>query len=390
MPDMFTSELLNNIHFIRSVFQSAPIAIALIEMPDLRYLIANNKYCGLLASGITSETIAGKTVHEVLPTPNEEGLAALHLAHQKLESTTFGTLKSISMASTETFWTGAVFPLARKANGNTWVIGIMVDITDKVMAERKSLERAQSLTNTLNRTNQDMREQSDFVHMVTHEIRTPITCVKAITELMLMRQREFSSDDMHRCLTMLKGNSSILERLMLDLAKHDQNIPLVFENENSTLNIIDMLECLVAGFQSSNPSHRIAMRTKLDANTRLRADKIRLEQVLLNLLHNSAKFSPKGSTITIHVFADEDDQVAIEIEDSGIGIDKALLARVFDRFYRVLGRDGSVPPGRGLGLYIAKTIVENMQGKIWAESDGLNQGTRICIRLKPQTSGVIA
>jgi two-component system phosphate regulon sensor histidine kinase PhoR len=99
----------------------------------------------------------------------------------------------------------------------------------------------------------------------------------------------------------------------------------------------------------------------------VRGDEARLGQVLINLLHNAVKFSPTGGDVTIRVEA-RDGEVVTSVEDRGVGIPKALLGRVFERFYKV-DRARVRGGGTGLGLSIARHVVEQHGGRIWVESE---------------------
>jgi two-component system phosphate regulon sensor histidine kinase PhoR len=122
--------------------------------------------------------------------------------------------------------------------------------------------------------------------------------------------------------------------------------------------------------QAERANLKITVNCSNDLST-LRADHSRLEQVLVNLIHNAVKFTKPGGEISL--FAEPiDNGVRFGVKDTGIGIPAESLNRIFERFYRVdSSRTGS---GTGLGLSIAKHIVEAHKGKIWAESE-LGQGS---------------
>jgi two-component system sensor histidine kinase VicK len=104
-----------------------------------------------------------------------------------------------------------------------------------------------------------------------------------------------------------------------------------------------------------------------------------LEQVLVNILSNAIKYTPAGGEITVSLRT-EQQKVVVEVADSGIGIPAAELPRLFERFYRVDKARSREMGGTGLGLPIAKEIVENHHGEIWVESE-IGRGTRVCFAL---------
>src|SRR5262249_45914420 len=110
------------------------------------------------------------------------------------------------------------------------------------------------------------------------------------------------------------------------------------------------------------------------------AEPNRLQQVLANLLSNARKYSPRGGPIRLSARV-SNDQLAITIADSGVGIPPANLDRVFEKFFRVKSPQHREIRGTGLGLAICRQIVEAHGGRIWAESDGIGRGTRVTFTL---------
>ena len=118
-------------------------------------------------------------------------------------------------------------------------------------------------------------------------------------------------------------------------------------------------------------------------------DEARLAQVLTNLLTNAIKYSPEGGTIRVSGRV-EPDVVVIAVSDEGIGIAPAEQTRVFDAFYRIDDAPTRRTQGTGLGLYLAKAVVEAHGGRIWADSDGVQgQGTTMTLTVKRSTCGSV-
>ena len=105
-----------------------------------------------------------------------------------------------------------------------------------------------------------------------------------------------------------------------------------------------------------------------DAFPIIKADALRLGQVLNNLVSNAIKYSPAGGTVTLRARERGRSQVLLEVVDEGLGIPADQLGRLFQKFERVRGPDHMKIPGTGLGLYICKRIVEGHRGRIWVES----------------------
>jgi signal transduction histidine kinase len=114
-------------------------------------------------------------------------------------------------------------------------------------------------------------------------------------------------------------------------------------------------------------AHMILVNNKADCQ--LFGDKDRIAQVLLNLLTNAIKYSPKTNSIEVSVYKPSQNIISISVSDHGIGIDKKDHERIFERFYRVEGKTEQTYPGFGIGLFIASEIVNRHNGTIYVESE---------------------
>jgi signal transduction histidine kinase len=139
-----------------------------------------------------------------------------------------------------------------------------------------------------------------------------------------------------------------------------------FEFRNEYFAIDDLLKETVESLQGTTEKHRIKIQGK--TKKKVYADRDRVSQVLINLLTNAIKYSPKADRIIVHSKTDRNN-VTIAVQDFGIGIPKRDLNKIFDRFFRVEGADEKTYPGFGIGLFVSAEIVARHGGKIWAESE---------------------
>ncbi|MCC6261776.1 MAG: PAS domain-containing protein [Anaerolineales bacterium] len=206
----------------------------------------------------------------------------------------------------------------------------------------------------------------DFISNISHELRTPLASLKALTETLqdgALSDLEVAPHFLNRINTEVDALAQMAQEL-LDLSR--------IESGQVELNLAplspQMLLASVAG-RMKLQVERAGLKLSVNCEERLKdimADKNRLEQVLVNLIHNAVKFTKPGGEISL--FAESvTGAMRIGVRDSGIGIPVENLNRIFERFYRVdRSRTGS---GTGLGLSISKHIVEAHGGKIWAESE---------------------
>lgn len=206
----------------------------------------------------------------------------------------------------------------------------------------------------------------DFISNVSHELRTPLASLKALTET-LQNGALADPDAGSRFLGRISAEVDALTQMaqeLLDLSRIESGqVELILAPlaPKSLINsAVDRMR-----MQAERAGLKLLVKCENDLPN-IRADKSRLEQVLVNLIHNAVKFTKPGGEIVL-VAESVIGGVRFAVRDSGVGIPAESLSRIFERFYRVdVSRTGS---GTGLGLSISKHIVEAHGGKIWAESD---------------------
>jgi signal transduction histidine kinase len=207
--------------------------------------------------------------------------------------------------------------------------------------------------------------KTDFVSMVSHELRTPLTPLKGFLKSLLEGAVEDSPEARREYYGIMLRQAQRLERLvgdMLDASQIDAG-GLVIDLE--PVSLTPLLERIVTDFQDQHADRDVELHG-VEQRVITLADAFRVEQVVLNLLTNADKYTP--ADLPIDVFLMRQDRAAvISVRDRGDGIPIEHQGRIFDRFFRVSG-DGGRRPGTGLGLYIARSLVEAMSGRIWVDS----------------------
>jgi PAS domain S-box-containing protein len=224
--------------------------------------------------------------------------------------------------------------------------------------------------------------KSDFINRASHELRTPLTSAILMTELI---QSGGTAEELQEYWQILNSELNrqkiLIERLLIAGRLESGMMRL----DRMPLDLIPVLEESMRAVKpiasKRNISINLTAQTGLD---RIVGDKSGLQQVFINLINNAAKFSPEGSTIEIDVQNAEED-VLVTISDHGLGIPPEALPHLFERFYRARNVTIAEIPGSGIGLYIVKTIVEELGGSIEVESV-INQGTKFFVRLKRSQS----
>lgn len=248
----------------------------------------------------------------------------------------------------------------------------LLDQTYQTYEYSKTLEAKK---NELNETTQKLQAaniqlqeldklKNEFISNVTHELRTPITSIRSLSDI--LQNYEVSDAEKQKFLGIINEESERISALInqvLDLRKVEANPQI----ERSTFIIRELIENVVLSFEKIKDNRSIRIIGSDDQE--LHTDKNKLKQVLVNLISNSIKFTdPDKGNIDINVSYHQD-QVTISIKDNGIGIAKENLDLVFERFYQVKEDSENKKKGSGLGLSISKSIIENLDGKMWIESE---------------------
>jgi len=206
--------------------------------------------------------------------------------------------------------------------------------------------------------------KSDFVHTVSHDLRSPLTSVLGYTELVgragALNEQQIEFID--RIRSSVKNITTLVDEL-LDLSRLEAGFDTLRETVHLEDTLKLALDTMEGQFRLNNQSIQLEVGDDLPS---IRANPIRLRQLLDNLLTNAAKYSPSGSTIRISLL-DEDSWIILSVADEGPGIPQSEQGRIFEKFYRASNVPDKIV-GTGLGLAIVQSIVDSHQGRIWVES----------------------
>jgi signal transduction histidine kinase/DNA-binding NarL/FixJ family response regulator/HAMP domain-containing protein len=245
--------------------------------------------------------------------------------------------------------------------------GVVWTVRD--MSERARLERA----------------KSEFVATASHELRSPLTSIKGFVEL-LERSSEGMSDRQREFIEIiLKSTDRLVELVndLLDVARIEADRVEIHRRAIDVGEVVDEVVELIAPRVEEKHQH-ISSHVAPTLPPAM-ADPGRVRQIVANLLTNAHLYTPEGGSIHVRVEPDRA-WVQITVEDSGVGMTKEEMARIFDRFYRAGNRSGS-NPGTGLGLSIVKSLVDLHGGQIMVDSDP-GRGTVFRVRLPAAVSGL--
>jgi signal transduction histidine kinase len=223
------------------------------------------------------------------------------------------------------------------------------------------------------------RLQGEFVAGVSHELRTPIANISTVVQMLKEESEAAQTDRYQEYVNTLASQSQRLSDFadrMLDVFQLEKG-ELSLQPRPLPLSLL--AERSVDEWESADEVDRLTIRTP-EISPWVWADENAVGTILRNLIENALKYSPSDSDIVVLVEGGENGYARVSVEDGGPGIPPEHQAKVFDRFYRVDGSDSQSIYGRGLGLYIAKKLVDAMAGQIWVEST-VGKGSRFTFTL---------
>ncbi len=245
----------------------------------------------------------------------------------------------------------------------------ILDETRQVITYSRELERA---TRELKRANERLKEldrlKDDFISTVTHELRTPITSIRSLAEILydnpeldMLKRKHFTGIIIHESKRLTRLISQVLDFQKIESGKLEWKITSV-----DMANVID--EALIATDQMIKDKHLTVNVQVPDPLPLVEGDPDRLVQVMVNLISNAVKFCEKDTGIIDITLFVEKDHIQVDVADNGIGISPEHQELIFETFQQVRDTSRGRPPGSGLGLAIAKRIIDFHHGRIWVKS----------------------
>jgi signal transduction histidine kinase len=270
------------------------------------------------------------------------------------------------------------------------VVGLGYSLTKSVKKEVAQREHIEKLAKSLERANEKLKEldqlKSEFLSLATHQIRAPLTAIKGYSSMLL--EGDFgvlpqkATDSIK---TIMKSCQNLIDIVgdFLNISRIEQG-RMVYEKSIFEMGelVKEVADELKPNIQNTDLSLELEIPNNSD--TKINADKNKMKQVIGNIIDNAIKYTVHGS-IKISVFNDKD-KIKITVQDSGVGIDPSEIGKLFNKFSRTKDASKTNVIGTGLGLYIAKKMVEAHGGDIKISSEGLGKGTTFIIELPKVSS----
>lgn len=256
---------------------------------------------------------------------------------------------------------------------NEWLfIAFISDITEKKAIEENTVKQE----NALKQSQLLNERKNDFLSIASHELKTPLTTIKAFSQLALMVGKNKADATILSYLEKINTQTGKLTHLvneLLDVSRIQSGKMTLTKSE---ADFAPFLQETINNIQLTITSHKIAIQQSV--SLKLEIDTIHLEQVITNLITNAAKYSPGKEFIEV-TSSIQDNSIVVSVKDFGVGISSKEQGRLFGKFYRVeeIINDFS---GNGIGLYISLEIIKQHKGEIWVESEE-NVGSKFSFSL---------
>lgn len=246
-----------------------------------------------------------------------------------------------------------------------------------------AIESAQLVT-ALRKANQELSEldqlKNDFIAIASHELRTPLGVLLGYASFL---QEETSNDEINEHVTKVLESAMQLRRIIEDLAnlrylqqnetelrREETSLAVIFDDVTQHQDVLEVATVKRHKMDIAVPSSEMLVFI----------DRGRVALALTNILINAVRFTPAGGYITMQS-STHNNEVWIQVKDSGVGLAKDKIERIFDKFYQVEDHHTRHHGGLGIGLSIAKALIEAHGGRIWADSDGIGKGATFTVAL---------
>ncbi|HWH61657.1 MAG TPA: PAS domain S-box protein [Ginsengibacter sp.] len=334
-------------------------------------IITSWNYAASKMFGYTEAEAMGKHISIIIPPDriDEEAMIIESIRNGK-KIQHFETVR-VARGGRELNISLTVSPVRNKDGKIIGASKIARDITEKIETEKQRLLYTKKL--------QQLNEYKDeFMAMASHELKTPLTIIKANLELLLLKmQKDANSFFVEKTLKQVNKLDNLINDL-LDVSKI-QSGKLELKLADFNMNIL--LKDIISNIQFTTLI-RIILKEN-SSKVSAYGDQDRIGLVITNLINNAIKYAPNSKEIVIDTFK-SDDVITVTIKDNGIGIPREELINIFSRFYRVPGLNSTFS-GSGIGLYISSEIIRRHGGKIWAESE-LDKGSTFYFSIPASTN----
>lgn len=361
LAEEMTRRYRENEEQINNIFSNAPDAVVVID--DQSRVLRWNPKAEELFGWNPSEVLGNPVYNYIIPERYRE--AHIH-GMEKYIRTGIGPVLNRTIELTGVNKAGKEFDIDLSISSvpgdEPIFISFISDISERKRTETELIRK----TVALEKSRELERKKDEFLGVASHELKTPLTSVKAYIQLLERKLYEENCTPATKQYVSKASNYiDKLNRLISDLLDATKIQAGKLQMDLSEFMVEDFVNETVESMQHVSAQHKIVIEGH--SNAYVEGDRQRLEQVMINLISNAIKYSPVAQKVIVTV-EQEAGRVKIGVHDFGIGITPENQEKIFSRFYRV-EKDSSQYSGLGLGLYISREIIDRHNGKLWVESE---------------------
>ena len=328
--------------------------------------------------GRRAEDVTGRDVHSLLH-PSLPGVSTCDVRHCPF----FAALhvERVHDDIVDTFFRedGTSFPVEFRVSPiqdeNGKRIGSVITFRD--LTEKRAAALAAENERRYREAEAQNRAKDNFLATLSHELRTPMTSILGWVQF--LRGGEYSHEELREALQMIESSAKLQKRLIDDMLDVSRIVLGKFNVDLHPIHLSEIVEAAVTNARPDATERGVRLTSEIEAaDDVVAADATRLQQVIGNILSNAIKFTPPGKQVDLRLQR-SDGKIRIAVRDEGEGIDPTFLPHVFERLRQ--GDGATKRTGLGLGLAIARHIIELHQGNITAESAGIGKGATFTITL---------
>ena len=367
-------ELRKRLQSLQAVLARAPVPIAIAHDPECRFISANRALADLLGlprdANISLTPPSGQAPYRIQRDGRDIPTSELPMQYAIAHRTSVRNEIEIVCGDGRVLYVQNDVEPLYDTHGNIYgCVSVAVDVTARKLAEM-ALRDAD-------------RRKDEFLATLSHELRNPLAPIRTALEIMRLAPQD--PDVLEKARATMERQLLHLVRItddLLDLARITRDI---VELRRARIDLCSALHSAVETTQPLMESREQRLIARLEGPIWVDADFTRVAQIFSNLLNNASKYTGHGGEIRLAVNTAGGEAVAV-VEDTGVGIPPGMLPRVFDMFTQLQAHRDRTHGGLGIGLTLAKRLVELHDGRIEAASEGPGRGSRFTVRLPISTA----
>jgi PAS domain S-box-containing protein len=362
---------------LNATFELAGVGQSYVDPGDGKLLRVNLKLCEIL--GYSKEELLEMTVQELTHPEDREWDSAAYDLMIRGEAE-YSVEKRFVRKDGEAVWASVNAVAIRDEDGNPVLVTANVeDVTERKRAEAAEREALALEREARGEAESSNRSKDEFITLVSHELRSPLGAILGWTRI--LREKRHDGNLCDRGIEVIERNAHMQSQLVEDLMDNTRAMSGKLKLEVRPTDVAEVIEKAVEVVRPAAEARGVTLNIRLDRDAgQITGDPDRLQQVVWNLLSNAVKFTNEGGRVEVSLER-VDPYVQIAVRDTGRGIRPEFMPYVFERYRQVDASAGRRAGGLGLGLALARQLVEMHGGEIMAESDGEGKGATFTVKL---------